>query len=177
MESYIVRIYRRTNNKPENILGVVEKTDSGENKPFKDLKEFFSIFFPEERLTGPERLKEFIEHRKYRRFLLKEGTLLFDSLTDVGEIVDISMGGLSFNSYDIPDVLTSEFNVSILCAGEKCNTENIQCMNIRLHDNLDDPVFSDRMQNKRFSVEFDNLTPTQQLQIEHIIQHCTMGEA
>ena len=101
MENYVVRIYRRSSDNPENITGVVEKLDKGESKSFNSKEEFDNIFWPSSLSNNTSKLKRTLEFRKYRRFLIKKGTLVFESTTDVGKIIDISMGGLSFTGPEI----------------------------------------------------------------------------
>jgi len=37
MDSYLVRIYRRSKDDPEQIVGIVEEIDSGLNRSFQDM--------------------------------------------------------------------------------------------------------------------------------------------
>ena len=46
MESYIVRIYRREEDKPGNLLGTVETMDSAEKRAFSNRDELLSILDP-----------------------------------------------------------------------------------------------------------------------------------
>lgn len=177
MESYIVRIYRRLNNDTDDLHGIVERPDNGENKTFKSVEELYAIFSPPEKITGENKLKQIIEQRKFRRFKIKEGTLTFNSTTDVGEITDISMGGLSFHSSNILEDYISSVDVGILCGEKKCCAHNIRCKNIISHDGQKSPAFSNQQKNRRFSVEFDELTAPQKSQLRHIIQNHTRDEA
>ena len=176
MESYIVRIYRRAGNKPEDITGVVEKPDNGENITFNNVEALFNIFVPPRIVNRQNKQKQVFEQRGYRRFFIKEGTLLFDSTTDVGEISDISMGGLSFSSHNMPEDFAPSLEVGILCADKKYCTENIQCRNIICRSRTDSSASADQGRSRRFSVEFGVLTPYQRHQLENIIQDYTMGE-
>jgi hypothetical protein len=127
MENYVVRIYRRSSDNPENITGVVEEPDKGENKAFNSKQEFYNIFWPTQLNNISTKLKRTLEFRKYRRFQIKKGTLVFDSTTDVGKIIDISMGGLSFSFPDMSIESKVPFNVGILFGNNKYQTEKIKC--------------------------------------------------
>ena len=177
MENYVVRIYRRSSDNPENITGVVEKPDKGENKAFNSKEEFDNIFWPSLLSNNPPKLKRTLEFRKYRRFLIKEGTLMFDSTTDVGKIIDISMGGLSFSCPDISIDPQEPLNIGILFGNKRYNTGKIKCILVKRYGSSSsvDPGRQDYI--NRYSVTFDNLTPKQTWQVRYIIQDYTLGDA
>jgi len=174
MENYIVRIYRRANSNPESVAGIVEKPDSGENIPFHNNEEFINIFFTPEPVASGDHKPQIIEQRKYRRFKVKNSTLVFDDTTDVGEIVDISLGGLSFFCSDMPDDLKGQFKVDILCEGvEDFCAGRINCKKLIAGYT---GVNGNRAK-KRFSVEFDDaMEPDQKIQLENIIKKYAVGE-
>ena len=166
MENYIVRIYRRENTTPDSITGIVEKPDSGENIPFRSSEEFFNIFIPPESNTE-ENNNQILEQRKYRRFNVKDSTLIFDATTDVGEIVDISLGGLSFHCPNMPDESKGSFKIGILCEGaENFCTGRINCKKLMVRRSGTDNHVPDR----KFGIEFDGLNASQKSQLEHIIR-------
>jgi hypothetical protein len=168
MENYIVRIYRRANSSPDCITGIVEKPESGENILFRSNEEFINIFIASESTARPNNRQQVIEKRKYRRFNVTDSTLIFDATTDVGEIIDVSMGGLSFSCPNIPEDQNQLFKIGILCEGAKnfC-TGKINCKNLKLsHSGL-----SSNGPRKRFSIEFDSLNAKQESQVEHILQN------
>lgn len=177
MENYIVRIYRRSESDTDDLLGIVERTDNGENKRFKSFEELYDIFSPYVKTAEENKLKQIVEQRQYRRFKVKEATLTFNSSTDIGDICDISMGGLSFNSSSIPEDYISSVEISILCGNRKCCAQNILCRNIISHDRSGEPTFQGKSKNKRFSAIFDKLTTTQKLQLRSIIQNHTLEDA
>ena len=43
METFIIRIYHRLIDKPENIVGITEHVETGEKQAFKDLKNLCEI--------------------------------------------------------------------------------------------------------------------------------------
>ena len=174
MENYIVRIYRRTNNNPESVTGIVENPDSGESIPFHNNEEFVNIFFAPEPVTSGDIRPQVIEQRKFRRFKVKNSTLVFDDTTDVGEIVDISLGGLSFFCADMPADLKGAFKVDILCEGvEDYCAGRINCKKLIAEYS----GVNNTRQKNRFSVEFDEaMRPDQKMQLENIIKKYAVGE-
>jgi hypothetical protein len=175
MENYVVRIYRRSNDNPENITGVVEKPDKGENKAFNSKEEFNNIFWPTLHSNNSTKLKRTLEFRKYRRFIINKGTLIFDSTTDIGRIIDISMGGLAFTCPNIPVDPKELFRVGIIFGNNQYNTEKIQCRLIRrdTRSTIIDAAGKDSINS--YSLKFENLTPYQTSQIRYIIQNFTLG--
>lgn len=173
MENYIVRIYRRTNSSPDCITGIVEKTDSSEKISFHSNEEFINIFLPPESAISPNNKQQIIEQRKYRRFNVKDTTLLFDATTDVGEIIDISMGGLSFFSPNTLEDSKGPFKVGILCEGaEDFCTAKIKCNKLMSRQK----GMQSQEPRKRFSIEFDALNKKQEIQVAHIIQNYSQSE-
>jgi hypothetical protein len=43
VDSYIIRIYRRGNSEPEDILGVLERTSDGTREPFRSRDELWTL--------------------------------------------------------------------------------------------------------------------------------------
>ena len=43
MDSYLIRIYRRSNDDPEKVVGVVEEIDSGLNRSFQNMAELANM--------------------------------------------------------------------------------------------------------------------------------------
>ena len=64
MENYLVRIYRRSNKDTDDLLGMVERPDSGENKTFKSFEELYTIFSSPKRSAGQSKLKQIVEKKK-----------------------------------------------------------------------------------------------------------------
>ena len=177
MENFIVRIYRRQTDDPDCITGVVEKPGLSENKRFSSIEELIEIIAPHNSSASGNMRKQVIEHRKYRRFGLKDGTIIFNSSTDVGEIVDISMGGLSFICPDMSEESSASFEIGILCGEDEYCTDKIICRKLMCHGTAGDyPFSSSQEKRKRYSVEFGDLTPKQRLQLEHIIQSYAYSE-
>ena len=56
MNSYVVRIYRRTNNNPRLLVGVVEEPGMKEKKAFHTLYELWDILNPNKK-EHPQKMK------------------------------------------------------------------------------------------------------------------------
>jgi hypothetical protein len=176
MENFIVRIYRRENADPNRVTGVVEDPDSSESKRFSNIEDLISILVPQAINTKNKKKKQVVEHRKHRRFSVREGTLIFNSSTDVGEIIDISMGGLSFACPEMSEEAATSFDIGILFGEDEYYTGKIQCKRLISHNVSNDSFFSIQEKGKRYSVEFGDLTPKQRLHLDHVIQNYTLCE-
>lgn len=174
MENYIVRIYRRTSGNPDKITGVVEKPDSGKNVAFHSNEEFVNIFTTLKSKTRRNNIQQVFEQREYRRFNVKNSTLIFDDTTDVGEIIEISLGGVSFFCPNMPEELKGSFRVDILCEGlENFCAGKINCRKLMLRH----PGQYHNDSRKRFSIVFDALSDQQKSQVEQIIRNYAVSEA
>jgi hypothetical protein len=49
MDSYVIRIYRKKEDNPRHLIGIVEKVGIGERKVFSNLNELWSILNPGKR--------------------------------------------------------------------------------------------------------------------------------
>jgi len=62
MDSYLIRIYRRSKNDPEQVVGVVEEIDSGLNRSFQGMAQLANMLtlekFPEKEPDKKKRVKK-----------------------------------------------------------------------------------------------------------------------
>lgn len=58
MESYVVRIYRRNNQSPQNLVGLVELVDVDQEKSFTNFEELRAILDNTQRSAAREGMKE-----------------------------------------------------------------------------------------------------------------------
>lgn len=173
MENYIVRIYRRSPNKRENLVGVIQKPDSGENNEFRNTEELLSILVCRATTARPDDREQTVERRKFRRFLLKESSLLFDSTAGIGEVIDLSMRGLSFSCLEMQENSGNSFAAGTLFGEGGYQTDTIRCKNIFFDHHLNSSALV-QTERKRCRVEFDKLHPNQTMQLKHIIQNYTV---
>lgn len=67
MESYIVRIYRRTDEERKNMTGLVEEVDSKATKPFQNSEELVKILLTEKSRGKAISVNEKLPARHWRR--------------------------------------------------------------------------------------------------------------
>lgn len=102
------------------------------------------------------------ERRKFKRYKAKSGSL--NTEVKSGEIVDISMGGLSFSYRDNDSWTDETFDCGMLL-GEK----DLKIEDIPLKIISDCAINSGLSITRRCGVKFDKLTPKQLAQLEYYI--------
>jgi hypothetical protein len=130
-------------------------------------------------ILGMKQSKNPVERREHRRLRAKEGTLAVFGRprVTVGEIMDMSMGGLAFR-YAAEDELSKEpCQLDILLADGLSHLYGLPCetvYDIETDDSTPVPVSS--MVKRRRGVKFGRLTPSQKLHLENFIENHTEGE-
>ena len=137
---------------------------------------------PDPNYTGPERRvadrRKLTDRRKYIRYRAKDHVYVnirsqFDE--EIGQLIDISKGGLSLNyplnsdktvSYDELGILSS-----IDLATERISFETIS--DIEMLNQLN----SGRLKLRRHGLQFKNLTSEQEAKLDYFIKNFTLGEA
>jgi len=122
--------------------------------------------------------KELVDQRKHMRFRVREGAfaVLKPHFTIVGEIIDVSKGGLGFR-YITGDEHSSESSeLNILFA------DGNFCLRHVLFKTISDFVMSNEFSSgsittKRRGIQFGELTLGQTSALEYFIQNYTTGEA
>ena len=110
------------------------------------------------------------ERRRWPRFNTQEGCLIFESSGVVGEVRDISAGGMSIHTiYVLPD------------HPDPCEDGILCCQNI-LMENIEYQVVNDcvlprnfefsTIVQRRYGIRFTNLTEMQKKNLEQIIKIC-----
>ncbi len=106
--------------------------------------------------------KNLPERRQDQRFKVKSGT--FKSESKSGDIVDISMGGLSFSYVDSANWTDETFDCGMLMG------ENDLCLeDIPLKIISDCAINRGLSITRRCGVKFEKLTPKQMAQLEYYI--------
>ena len=121
--------------------------------------------------------KDVAEQRQYKRFLAKNGAFALSktSVNTLGQIVDISQGGLAFNYMAWGDTPNGFSEIDILFAERFFYLQNVPCKVISDSEiTLRNPFSSIRM--RRLSVEFMALSPKQRAELKHFINNHTSGE-
>ncbi len=122
--------------------------------------------------------EERVERRRHKRFRAQEGAFvgLGNHRIKLGEIIDISKGGLAFRYIDIGDrpIGTFELDISFKKTGfrlEKVPAKTISDLVIT----KDFPYSSTKM--RRQGVQFGELTVKQITLLDHFISEYTIAEA
>jgi len=128
-----------------------------------------------------DKRKEVDERRKHKRFRVQSGAFTVltafswpHSTQKLGQIIDISMGGLAFSyiaSEELPNV---SLELSIFLAGNRFHLRSIPFETISDAETNEVPFSSITM--KRSGVQFGELTPDQISQLKYFIRNHTTGE-
>ncbi len=125
--------------------------------------------------VSPIKTKKYVQRRQYVRFRVDGATIGVsrDRYTKMGQVVDISMGGLSFRYFD-GGLESAEFPQSaqmvILLAPKDFHLENIPFQTV-----LDFPVQPTFLEMRQRCVQFVRLTSTQLVQLEYFIANLAGG--
>ena len=117
-----------------------------------------------------------IERRKHKRFKVRERVFVEVSVTPikVGEMIDISMGGLSFQYLANGDISpkTLEIKINYMPSGFRSEMMTVQTV----WDNVDIPKFwTGNIKTRQRGVCFEQLNESQKSQIEHLIENYTVA--
>jgi hypothetical protein len=121
--------------------------------------------------------KEMVERRKHKRFQGREGALaaLGPHSTRIGQIIDVSMGGLAFSYIAGEEPSDGSFELGILFAEESFYLTQIPFKTISDQEAKEVPFSFVKM--RRCGVQFGEMTHSQISQVEYFIQNYTMGGA
>jgi hypothetical protein len=118
--------------------------------------------------------EEVVERRKHKRFHAKDGTFAvlrpqWPYSTKIGQIIDISMGGLAFSYVAGEDQPNRSYELDILLAEHSFHLTKIPFKTI--WDQEAEQLPSLRM--RRCGVQFGELAPHHISQLEYFVQHYT----
>ena len=141
-----------------------------------------------------------IERRKHQRFSTRKGTFAvigsdrayLDKIkkmsmgqiacavyrsnpAKLGQVIDISQGGIAFSYIDQKERAGNSYEVDILSAGNKFYLENVWFKTIMDVDAADESALSP-IKLKRQRIQFVNLSTDQKKKLEHFISNYTDGE-
>lgn len=118
-----------------------------------------------------------VERRKYTRFRTRNGALieLRPQRGKLGEIIDISKGGLAFRYIDIGDRPQGSFELDIFLKETNFRLEKVPAKTISDFRTTRYFPFSST-KTRRQGVQFGELTQKQISQLEHFIRNYTTGE-
>jgi c-di-GMP-binding flagellar brake protein YcgR len=101
--------------------------------------------------------------------------LLKSSPLKMGEIIEISRGGLSFSYIENEKKLAAISELDILFAEKDFHLSRLPFKAVEDTAVLDDGPFN-ALAMKRMTVQFENLSPQQKRKIEHFLSNYTTGE-
>ncbi|MBW2567554.1 MAG: PilZ domain-containing protein [Deltaproteobacteria bacterium] len=119
--------------------------------------------------------EKLVERRKHNRFSVSKGAFvaLRPHYGKIGQVVNISMGGLAF-TYMADEERPSSFELDIFLAGGSFYLQEVPFGTISDFHNDGMPLSSVKM--RRMGVQFGDLSPHQVSQLEYFIQNHTEGE-
>ncbi len=118
------------------------------------------------------------EQRKHKRFRVQDGAfvMLKGPVRKLGQIIDISRGGLAFRYIDIGDRPKRSFELDITIDSIGFRLESISFNTVYDFKAVKEfPFSSTRM--RRCGGQFSRLTDQQMSDLEYFIQNHTLGEA
>lgn len=121
--------------------------------------------------------EKYVERRKYTRFRTRNGALieLRSQRGKLGEIIDISKGGLAFRYIDIGERPKGSFELDIFLKEAGFRLEKVPAKTISDSGTTKYFPFSST-KTRRQGVEFGELTQKQISQLEHFIRNYTTEE-
>lgn len=114
-------------------------------------------------------LKFRYKHRKHKRYKARDGlTVVLDRKFPNGDqILDIGMGGMTFNYIDKGEPLKEKFEIDICVDGEL----TLQNAKVKLVSNIEVGDISFQGKSiRRISVQFLSLTPVQEFDLKALIK-------
>jgi hypothetical protein len=120
--------------------------------------------------------KEPVERRKHERFRVQgDAFAVLGPRSDIlGNIIDISEGGLAFRYVAGPESSAGPCELDILCADRSFHFYKIPFETISDFEMTNEVSFGSLTPRRR-SVQFRELTPDQTSQLQHILRNYTNG--
>jgi len=124
--------------------------------------------------------KELVERRKHERFQVEDGALAvlrrpWPHPTTLGQIIDISMGGLAFRYIAGEERSHEPSELEILWGDCSFRLDKIPFETISDFKTANEAPFSS-IEMRRNGVQFGELRPEQMSQLEYFIQNHAIGE-
>lgn len=116
-----------------------------------------------------------LKHRKHKRYQVQEGlTVAIDPESFPGDqIVNIGLGGFTFNWVDRGQPLPAKFKIDLLLDGKLY----LEKLKVKLVSNIEVGDISYSSKNiRRISVQFLSLTPSQEFDLKALIKSHGIAE-
>ena len=123
--------------------------------------------------------KKLLEKRKYKRYKVKDLTfvkLCYEDEIDIGQLMDISRGGLALRYFVNSDKARNYSNLSIFLSEDNFIIDKISFKTISNTEIANGSNFS-TIVLRRYGIEFENLTENQITELDYFLKHYTLGEA
>ena len=119
--------------------------------------------------------KQVDERRRHRRYRVQDGTfaVLGPSSNKVGQVIDLSVGGLAFSYIAGEEQQDQAYELGILLAEDSFHLTKIPCRTVWDAEAKDLPFSTLAM--RRCGMQFGELTQNQASQLEYFIHHHTVG--
>jgi hypothetical protein len=120
--------------------------------------------------------KKLVDRRKHKRFRVEDGAFveLRPSDSGVWQLIDISMGGLTFDYITMQPPSVKATELDIFLTNSAFRLFEIPCNSV--WDSTTYDFRTTPLHKRRCGVEFRDLTSHQRLQIEHLIENHVVGE-
>lgn len=121
------------------------------------------------------REKDLVEQREFKRFEVQEGAFaaMRGPVSKLGQIIDISKGGLAFRYIDTGVYPDRSFDLDILLTDNGFHLEEVPCKAISDSEITNEFQFSS-ITMRRLGAQFEELTHNQTSQLEYFIQNHTI---
>lgn len=116
-----------------------------------------------------------VERRKHKRFNVQAGAfaVLGSHSAKIGQVIDVSKGGLAFSYLAGEEPSNQPFELGILFGEESFHLTQIPFKTISDQEAKEVPFSS--LALRRCGVQFGEMTKSQVDQLEHFIQNYTIG--
>ncbi len=120
-----------------------------------------------------------VENRKFKRFKVKDlsfALLKSASYEELGEIVDISKGGLALQCLVGKDQIKESVQLDIILAGNGCHIKKMPCKTISDFE-ITNKIYFSSLKMRRHSIKFGELDNHQISELDYFIKQHTIGVA
>jgi hypothetical protein len=119
-----------------------------------------------------------MEKRKHTRFLAQENVVaaLRNRSTRIGQVKDISLGGLSFEHIDEGDLSLNHPERSLFLLVEDFHISRVPCRvvyDIPVREPIGSPPLLTQFETRRCGIEFVTLSEDQKAQLALLLKTCT----
>lgn len=122
-------------------------------------------------------MKKIVDQRKHKRFQIQNDVFVASRhrFANVGNVVDISMGGIGFRYLASEYEPSGSFELEIFSADRNFYMEKVPFKTISDFEMVNDVLCSSLIM-RRSGIQFGELTDKQISQLEYFIQNLTIGE-